>query len=255
MPITIGMFIPVYHREDKVRRCFESLLEKLQVPEGANLHVRVGYNGGPPVLKEYLTTEVPARLNKRLPGSTSYEVYEPGRNLGKPKIVNHMATTLAAKTPINWVLSFDSDLVLVDSFLDRLLEAYAAFPEPKRLGALSANQLEGNCHRLTAAPVVFSSGKYTYVTQDRNQGVAGGALLTPYHVWKSLGGYRAHRVYASDDGDYTEALAIHNLLICMVKEVAVVHPHPALEDPAYFEWKRKAVQNSLSQEEAEGPYR
>jgi hypothetical protein len=41
----------------------------------------------------------------------------------------------------------------------------------------------------------------------------------------------------------------------MVKEVAVIHPHPMLEDPVYIEWKRKVVNNSLSPSEADGPYK
>lgn len=254
----VGIFVPVYHREDKVVESIKSLLAtdvlwgKSGVPERVSMQVMVGVNGASKSLMKFLAN--PPGLERFKYTFGDYRIYKAPRNVGKPRIVNDMVVDLAGTVHMDYVLSYDSDMVAKDPlWLLRMLEAFRMFPMWRDLGALSANQAGECCHVIDKDPVKWTAGRYSYTSRAGNEGVAGGVLLTPYHVWRTIGGYTAHRIYASDDGHYALECARRNLLMCVVNEVELYHP-PG-DDQEYIEWKRRAVANRLFPEEYEGIWR
>jgi len=244
----VGMFIPVYYREEKVRACLGALVGIFDEND-LELHVRVGYNGGPPTLLHHL--EQP----EWYASFDTYGVYMPGNNVGKPKIVNDMVRTLAAERRLDYVISLDSDIIVQgDHWIRRFVDAFERCKLWRDLGALSAQQIGECCHVLGDACVKYKSADltYTYFHPPRNEGVAGAAILTPYHVWRALGGYPATRIYANDDAHYALALHEHGLLMMVVDEVAVLHP-PG-DEPEYVGWKARAVKDMLRPGEERGLY-
>ena len=261
---SVGIFVPVYHRDDKVKASIESLLRTKVLgfssggmPWCVQMHVMVGINGASDELRNFLVS--PPGAKKMIYSFGDYRIYAPSRNLGKPKIVNDMVKDMAYRTHLDYVISFDSDMVIEDDgWLLKMVEAFGAFPKWADLGALSTNQTGACCHVLEPDPIRFESnwtghGYYSYTTRAGNEGVAGGTLMVPYHIWRAIGGYTAHRIYASDDGHFALECARRDLLMCVVNEVGLFHP-PG-DDQSYIEWKRRACTNSLSEEEAEGPWK
>jgi hypothetical protein len=249
----------VYHRDEKVINCFNALKDTV-IPDGWRVHTFVGFNGGSPELKNYLVSwEGKLRFFDTI-NPAFYQVLDYGENLGKPAIVNRMVDSMADSVPFNYVLSYDSDLVAQDpEWLWKFVEAFEFFPKWKDLGALSAQQTGHCCHVLKNSTSYSGSNYsesryagYTYQSVPRNEGIAGGAILTPYHVWRTIGGYLANRIYGADDAHYALALHQHNLLMCVVDQVSLYHP-PG-DDPAYSEWKQKACRDGLSGDELKGFY-
>jgi len=259
----VGVIVPVYHREEKVKASIESLLRTNTLCEihgilnRVSMHVMVGVNGASESLKKFLIK--PPGIERFRYGNGDYRAGFSPNNQGKPKMVNGLVRELASRVKLDYVLSFDSDLVAEDpDWLLSMIEAFRVFPQWEDLGALSTNQTGACCHVLDKDPINFGSnwngrGYYSYTTRAGNEGVAGGALMTPYHLWRAIGGYTAHRIYASDDGHYALECARRDLLMCVVNEVGLFHP-PG-DDQEYIEWKRRAITDGLSEEEAEGPWK
>lgn len=165
-----------------------------------------------------------------------------------------MVSTIANETHLDYVLSYDSDMVVEDElWLAKYVDAFEQFLYWSDLGALAAQQSGECCHIMDKDPIRYKSQDFNYVTRAGNEGVAGGALLTPYHVWRTIGGYHAHRIYASDDGHYALSCAQRGLLMCIVNEVVLRHPEN--DDPAYSAWKHRAVADKLSEDERLGFYK
>lgn len=247
----IGIFIPVYHRDDKVRACINSLLDMEKV-EGLHTRVMIGINGASYILRDWLINDIRDKANERW---SSYETCDFCGNIGKPEAINKLVKLATTDRRLDYVVSCDSDMVAKDPrWLAKLVEAFELFPEWKDLGCLSTEQSGERCHVLDKDPFTYRSldGRYTYVTRAGNEGVAGGCLITPYHVWRTLGGYHAHRLYASDDGHFALSCAQHNLLMCVVNEVVLEHPRG--DDPGYSSWKHRALSDTLKDEEKKGYY-
>lgn len=246
----VGLFIPVYYRETKVRACLDALAQ-MEHGHFLEIHVRIGFNGGPPSLLEYLEKGVPAGWYN------TYSVINFGSNIGKGAIVNRMVAHVAEHARLDYVISMDSDIVVGHPlWVENLVVAFEQCPRWKDLGGLSAQQNGECCHVLDNKPETLSSttSDYSYIIVPENEGVAGGAILTPYHVWRTLGGYRAHRIYASDDADFMFACAKHNLLIPVVNDARVTVFHPPGDDSDYRAWKLRAARDKLSPSELNGFY-
>jgi len=251
-PTTVGLFIPVYHRDSKVRACLESLKSMRQSFE-LDVHVMVGINGASLELREWLSSMRPS-IDNPYPWD-SYEVYDYGENLGKPKMVNRLVEAMASKRKIDYVISCDSDMVAHNpTWVYEFVHAFECFPIWKDLGCLATQQTGECCHVLDKDPIHYTSpcGRYTYTTTAGNDGVAGGCIITPYYVWRTIGGYFANRLYASDDGHYVLSCAQRGLVMAVVNEVSL--EHPGGDDPAYRAWKLRAVTDSLTPEEMKGFY-
>lgn len=246
--MNIGIFIPVYHREKLVIECINSLL-KTKSAKRDQLIFYVGINGAESSLRSYLN-EVKKEFDIK---GYRYVVYDPLINMGKPKMVNTLVKAYTKCSPSNkldYIVSLDSDMVVLDQdWLIKILSFFQEFKE-KPLGAICPNQKGNCCHVLDKDPIVYQAAGMTLITRAGNEGVAGGVLVTPYPIWDKLGGYEAHRIYASDDGHYALACSNNELIMGCLKEVSFFHPGE--EDEGYINWKRKATSDKLIKKEEKG---
>lgn len=247
----IAIAVPIYYREEKVRKCLESLLETDRENEKykLNFKVGIGINGCNQVFLKYLTEVYASKLNFYGMDRFLY-IPSPFRNLGKPEIVNLLIKEMCRDFDINFVVSLDSDMVLIEhNWLLEMIDIFENWNESIDLGALAPMQLEHNCHQM-GKPVVTEVCGHRVLGQLKNMGIAGGLFVIPYAVWKKIGGYRARRIFASDDGDFGIDCARHDLAIGVVEDIHVRHP---LGDAAeYMEWKVRASRDQLKDEEKQG---
>lgn len=74
--------------------------------------------------------------------------------------------------------------------------------------------------------------------------------IGPGVVWYQLKGYRAFRVYGSDDGHLMEDLNTKGWVCLIDKGVSLYHPFQ--NDMAYCDWKRRACVGALTDKEKGG---
>ena len=63
--------------------------------------------------------------------------------------------------------------------------------------------------------------------------------MTDKDTWNSIGGYKAHRLYASDDGHYHGDCHKLNKLAGYIDEIYFFHPYEFNDD--YRVWKDKLL--------------
>jgi len=243
----VGIFVPVYHRDNKTKKSISSLLETeaRDTSIEIELSIYIGINGASQELLSYIEEKKQEFLNKGM----RYEVFKSKTNIGKPKIVNIMVECLA--TEIDYVISYDSDMIVTDPYwVLKFVKIFESYKGDKKIGALCSQQSGNCCHVLDKDPFIYTAGDFTLITRAGNEGVAGGVLVTPFSIWESLGGYMAHRVYASDDAHYALSCANNNLLMAVVKEIEVYHPFE--DDSGYVDWKARAARDLLMPEELGG---
>lgn len=244
---SVGIFSPIYHRNKEVQKFLINLLYSNF--SNHDTYLCLGINGADNNLRYFISSYAEAvsdRFKKIL-------IIDPEENVGKPAIVNTMVKSLEEQIgkEVDYIVSMDSDLVTVDfNWLNKFQIVFDNYAETPVLGALCANQSGENCHILNVDPMVCNVGDYHIVTRAGNEGIAGGVLMTPNKIWKELGGYSAHRLYASDDGHYALACANKRYLMGMVQEVTFYHPHA--NNPEYSSWKHRATSDTLSEEEKKG---
>jgi glycosyltransferase involved in cell wall biosynthesis len=238
----IIIIIPVYYREKFLEESLKSLLNT--DISGVSVSVCLGINGQTVSLMKIIDGLGKEFVNRGF----EYSVYNPGKNIGKPRITNEISKM---NYGYEYLVSMDSDIVITKiDWLLNLLYTFNHFSYSSPLGALCANQTGKNCHVLDIDPISIQAGKFTVITRVGNQGVAGGLLCTPAKVWASIGGFHAHRIYASDDGHYANSCSMNGLVMGMVKEIEVYHPHET--DAAYLDWKVRACQDRLLPHELKG---
>jgi len=246
----VGIFIPIYFREEAVKKCLLSLLRtnfnQLEV------FLCLGINGATEMFKNDFLTDYVREHDKNT--FESVRIFNFGRNIGKPKIINEMTNRCK---PFDFLVSIDSDMVTVDSkWLVNFLKIFHDWPDTNSsyppLGALCANQQGHNVHLVKEMESKFSvtCGEFTLWSTPRNDGVAGGVLITPVNVWKELRGYNAHNIYASDDGHYCQDCDSHGKAMAYVEEIFFYHPMEP--DKEYGKWKYRAARNKLDKEERNG---
>jgi glycosyltransferase involved in cell wall biosynthesis len=215
-----------------------------------NIFIVVGINGCRPESLEELQ-KCRGLLTAK---GFSYSQFLHPRNLGKPESINTLVKTACNQISLDYIVSYDSDMVVTDpEWLLKFVEIYERYrPEwgHSKLGALSGNQKEKCCHVLDKDPFTITFGNYHLVSRAGNEGVAGGVLFIPRHIWDVVGGYHAHRIYASDDGHFMLACAQLGLICPVVQEVSFIHPHET--DTAYLDWKVRACQDQLLPHEQAG---
>ena len=242
----VGIFSPVYHRNKEVEKFLITLL--LSNFSDHEVYFFIGINGADSNLRYFISSYSEAVCDK----FKKIVVYDPEENIGKPALVNIMVSESKdqAGEDLDYVISLDSDFVMIDSeWLNKLVwifENKGSLP----IGALCSNQIGASCHDLSGGVFVSSVGSFHVIFRNGNEGIAGGLLMTPKLLWDKIGGYFGHRIYASDDGHYALACAQMGLIMGMVPEVNFFHP--ASEDPGYVSWKKKAMSDSLVEEEKKG---
>jgi len=247
----VGIFIPVYFREDLAKKCLLSLLRtnfnKLSV------YLYIGINGASKDFKNNFLVDYMRENNGKK--FAHIGVWNLNKNEGKPKIINEMVSN--ASCEIDYVVSMDSDMVTIDSMwllnFIRVFHEYRQYnPDTRPLGALCANQTGHNVHLVKTMPGHFNLkvGDFTLWSTPHNDGVAGGVLMTPLNVWNHLKGYSAHNIYGSDDGHYVRDCDLKGLLMAYVDEIKLYHPMN--KDMEYADWKQRAAHNKLKEEERNG---
>lgn len=239
----VGIFVPVYHRDNKTKKSISSLLET--EAKDIELYVYVGINGASPELIVYLEEIKQDFLIKGI----NYNVFKSKTNIGKPKIVNLMVECIAVE--VDYIISFDSDMIVSDpDWIIKFIEIFETYTGDKKIGALCAQQTGNCCHVLDKDPYEIKVGKYTLRYRHGNEGSAGGVLMTHFTTWNMLNGYRAFSKYGSDDGHMALDLANNDLIMPVVLEIELFHPFE--ENLGYADWKVRSIRGELSQEEESG---
>lgn len=252
----VGIFCPVYFREDLAIKSLESLLKSNFIH--LEVFLSVGINGSNKKFRDFLKDYI-INNSRDFKGNTfSYiDVFDPNVNFGKPAIINAMAKK--NERTFDFLVSMDSDIQITDSnWLLKMLYVYNTYNEKiqvdnkhKRLAALCANQEGHSVHQAEKlGKISLKLNAYTLISTPTNQGVAGGILMTPKPIWKQIGGYRATNIYGSDDGSY--AIDCHRLdyLMAYVEEIKCFHPVD--ENINYAEWKVRSVNGELCDKEKYG---
>ncbi len=234
----VGIFIPIYYREEAVKNCLDSLL--ISDFGGINVFLCLGINGASKDFKnKYLRQYI---KNNKLFGDI--HVFDGDSNIGKPKMVNEMARKYNVS---DYVVSMDSDMVCNDpKWLKKFLYAFDLYTGKREIGALCSNQTGNSVHfvKTLSDCIDFKIDDNLSISYtSKNEGVGGGVLVTKTNTWKAIGGYRAFNVYGSDDGHYGMDCLRWKKIFGMLNEVSFFHPFD--DDKAYSEWKLKAAKNTL----------
>jgi len=244
----VGIFIPVYFREELVKKCLISLMRSNF--DEISVFLCIGINGASKDFKQNFLRE----YIKRCDDYSIFEfikVFDFNQNIGKPKMVN----TMTVECPdFDYMVSMDSDMQVVDPhWLPKFLDVFYTYSTKYRteeLGALCANQVGQNVH-LTDKLEKLSrkvNKQYTITTTHNNEGVAGGVLIVPLELWKKIGGYSGVNIFGADDGPFMYSCHQLKKIVAYVEEINFYHP-PSPDDD-YHKWKVKSCKNELDDKES-----
>jgi len=235
----VGIFVPVYFREEQVIRCLQSLASSNYKFRDLEVFLCIGINGcRKSFMKDFLIDYI-----KKYDGKvfSFIRLFDEGENIGKPMMVNKMSDSVARQLEYTYMVSIDSDMEVEDKdWLKKFLIVFGNYKGAKPLGALCSNQSGHNVHMVDSYHVMkMKVGDYTIKTSTSNDGVAGGVLMTPANVWFTIGGYQAFNLYGSDDGHYSRDCFRNGYIMGYVEEISFFHP--INQDTGYSEWKYKAI--------------
>lgn len=237
----IGIFISVYHRIPEFKRCMDSIL--MSDLTNHDVAIFVGFNGGYQDAEEYLI-DVHHRFEKT---PIKFHTIVPNANIGKGKLVNLMSTYCSN---LDFLVSIDGDIeITCINWLDIMLESYySAKDNGIKIGALAPMFQEHDVHLFGQGCDVIKelSNKFHFVYREDNV-TAGPLFFIPIDAWKTIGGYEAHRIYASDDGHFCAAATKHGYKVGMIPEISVIHPFESNKD--YINWKFQAAKGEHDNEE------
>lgn len=233
--------MPVYKRELLVLNSLRSLLDVTEPDNRINMRIALGINEMNDELREFITHE------QENASKFPIKIYDFGDNLGKARAVNKIAAL--ENYHFDFIVSMDSDMICIDPhWLSKMVTVYINYnkkPEitssrgPVRLGSLCVNQSGYNVHMCHENPLKVRLGKYTIISSPGNYGVAGGVLMSDVGTWRELKGYKATKVYGTDDGHYSGACAATNRLAGYLNEVSFYHPYEF--NDTYRQWKNSIV--------------
>ena len=252
----VGIFYPIYFREDLVIESLQSLLKSNF--KSLEVFLAIGINGSNKKFRDFLKDYIINNSMKFKGNKFSYiDVFDPNINFGKPKIINIMAKK--NEQSFDFLVSMDSDIQITDTdWLLKMLHVYNTYNEKiqiddkhKRLASLCANQEGHSVHQAEKlGKISLKLDSYTLISTPTNQGVAGGILLTPKSIWNEIGGYKATNLYGSDDGSYAIDCNRLNYIMAYVEEIKCFHPVD--ENIKYAEWKVRSVNGELNDKEKLG---
>jgi glycosyltransferase involved in cell wall biosynthesis len=244
--------LPIYHRNEETIASLTSW--KITDLKGIDLHMCLAVNGADDELMGFLDRYCVGEVEGLPKGMTENpSLYYHPDNPGKGVSVNNAVLAEEKRTSeirgkVDFILSFDSDLIISDpSWLQILIRDYRRANDFYPTVAISSDQT-GNCCHVPEEP----EHKEGLIFAKENQGIAGGCLLVSHFFWKKVKGYKAHRVYGSDDGHFM--LDAHNdgNKVCISETCSLFHPFPS--DADYQSWKVRACRDELGEEEKGGFY-
>lgn len=242
----VGIFIPIYFRENLVKKCLESLLKSDF--GGIDVFLCLGINGATSEFKEYLkryVTYVNGRIFKHV------HVFDDNKNLGKPKMVNLMAEKY---NTFDYLVSMDSDIVTIDDkWLKKFLYAFDLYRGDYQLSGICAAQEGNDCNFVQTLKdcQTYEINKEMHLMYNTKcEGVAGAVLITKREIWNMFEGYGAKNIYGDDDSSYAQKSHYFRKLLPMFCEVKVYHPSE--NNIEYSKWKLKAAHGKLEEKESSG---
>lgn len=229
----IGIFVPVYFRENLVIPALNSLVKSC---ENSSLPVSIHIidNNSNESLKQYLRS-----LN-----SNKVEITKDfmDSNIGKAKAIN----LLTNKYPdFSWFINFDSDIVCSDvNWIDKLHSACLVI---ENAGMISVNYANNGNNPMPKQPKEerLSNTPYGDMTLCWGGAVAGGCFMSSEALWRRLM-YAENNfgVYGGIDGFYRLRMNSIGKKCGYISEIVLEHPVDT--DVAYANWKT-GVHNNLRQ--------
>jgi glycosyltransferase involved in cell wall biosynthesis len=249
----IAIIVPIYHREEDTMKCLESF--KSMDHGGKEIFIYFVVNGASESFLEKIKS-ISDEINRVTHPSIISYVKEPGDNLGKPVAVNIYAKEAISTKDVGYIVSMDSDMVpLDDRWVTRLsFEWYLlSIRSDFRVGAICGNQSGNNCHvPLEPKTIDIEYQGSSFIIAKGNNGIAGGVLFTSSYDWETVNGYNAHRIYGSDDGHFCLAKEKEGKKVVLSINTTFFHPFP--DDDGYSNWKKRAIEDNLKDEEKGGYY-
>lgn len=232
--VKVLIAMPIYKRELLALNSIRSIAEKTSI-DNIDVIFALGINEMNSELESYLT--------KYIDNSHLHIVIEKfSTNLGKGGAINKLASLY----DFDYIISIDSDMICIDSnWLKNMIYIYETYNKTNKInkiGSLCTNQTGANCHAISYKDpnmIRTKINNFNIISHTSGSGVAGGVLMTDKDTWNSIGGYKAHRLYASDDGHYHGDCHKLNKLAGYIDEIYFFHPYEFNDD--YRVWKDKLL--------------
>ena len=151
------------------------------------------------------------------------------KNYGKAYNINQLVHNINT----DFILTMDSDIIFKDN-VDYFSELKNLINIPK-LGIISLNQEEHNCHLLQIMDHKMIHKQHEIVWSSSGGGIAGGCILVNKEAWDKVEGYRVMGVYAGDDAHLFKDIKNKGYLNGLDKSLSVIHPHD--NNRQYQLWK------------------
>jgi len=222
----IGIFVPVYHQGDLVKASLDSLHTTLIISNtySLNVVVSIGINGADGGLRGYLVDLNNIYKAKKI----TYVIYNPKENMGKPACVNAMVYLLRKKVRLDYIVSYDSDIVITEhDWLLKLVEIFEGYEQElgqPKIGALCPNQLDNCRHVFGKDPPFLRYKGYRLACLPKNEGVDKSVVVTTPMVWDLTKGYQSSSLHGADDTFFMLDCFKNGLVCPIVLEISVGHP-------------------------------
>lgn len=222
----VSFFIPVYFREDIVKKSMESLLKTTKGSKH-KLTFNIIDNKSNDSLREYLKSI--AKSDNRINLSLL------DKNYGKAVAVMNCCNRYP---DFELFVNFDSDLVcLQDGWADELIDSFLLID---KAGMVSVNYINNGNNPMPKQPKSdMLDNKNTF---NFGGDVAGGCFITSKDVWVKSGGYIASGLYGGVDGYFRYRVTQLGYKCGYIEEILVEHPNDHESD--YYKWK-VAVQKNI----------
>jgi glycosyltransferase involved in cell wall biosynthesis len=228
----INIFVPIYFREEQVKKSLDSLLKTAKVPNEDVTIVLVDNKSNDELRTWLLTLQ-----------SDKVKVELLDKNIGKAAAITAMT---AKYSDYDYFVNFDSDLIcLTENWLEILVNC---FRKIDKAGMVAVNYINNGNYPHPQQPKEEKIDTYTY---QYGGGVAGGCFITSKELWINSRGYeRSTGVYGGVDGQWRLAVASMGYKCGYISEVLFEHPYD--KETEYFAWKIK-IQHNLQQHGFKSP--
>lgn len=222
----IHIFVPVYFREQTVRRAVESLIQTCS-SDGYEVRVILVDNRSNKSLRSFLR-ETESKHNDIV--STIFFK----QNKGKAAAINNAVKKFA---DFQWFVNYDSDILSMTPQWPRIL--VECHKRIEKAGMISPNYIQNGNHPMPKQPNKMGVwiGDTKHVFNYGGQ-VAGGCFLCDRWTWNHTGGYRASGVYGGVDGLFRQTVADILKRHCgYIEDVMVEHLDDRSQNQGYHTWK------------------
>lgn len=227
----INIFMPVYHRDETVKKSVFSVLDTMH---GWDFEVKLI------IVDNRSGNELRRWLCDISEGRDDVEVILLSRNYGKAQAINMAAR---AFSDFDYFMNCDSDIIPQSEGWPAVMAQ--CFHNIKRAGMISTDYVSNGNSPMPKQPSEDSlntkSGRWKFKYGGQ---VAGGCFLTSASIWKDLG-YRNGGVYGGVDGVFRQNVADSLKKKCgYIEGLTVEHLDDRDDNKDYHEWKL-SIQNNI----------